>query len=295
MQTDQQNYEYTITSLALHFGLDYDRLRQYMTNVPQVYRYHLVLEQRVVAFLKQLDPGYGKLDESYLTRIGFLSSSTKMRELLHRSQEESERGHVDRFDLVIKFVEDEFYNEEHLQRLDPWKGLMSPDTSSVSQTTTTENDTAGVFFYHGTNTHSASNIRQNGIRLSEGRQRRDFSCGYGFYIFRQFDHAFSWAKNTSRKPAVVIFHFDPSRFNVLDLTDAEDDWYDLVQTFRNCRRTAAKRRELRDKKVDFIMGKMARRKEDKFEQIPYSPLQFCIVSETMANTIWQNNFISVCC
>ena len=54
-------------------------------------------------------------------------------------------------------------------------------------------------------TTSATDILLRGIDLCAGQQKRDFSCGSGFYLSNSLDSALNWAKSTTAKPAILVF------------------------------------------------------------------------------------------
>lgn len=59
--------------------------------------------------------------------------------------------------------------------------------------------------FHGTDHKSAKQILMQGIYLYVGREKRDFSCGDGFYLTNKMEHALNWAKSTTAMPAILIF------------------------------------------------------------------------------------------
>ena len=56
-----------------------------------------------------------------------------------------------------------------------------------------------LLLFHGTDHLSAADILVGGIDLCSGRQKRDFSCGSGFYLTISLDVALDWAKSTTAK------------------------------------------------------------------------------------------------
>lgn len=112
--------------------------------------------------------------------------------------------------------------------------------------------------YHGTDHFSAAGILLRGIDLSAGRQKRDFSCGSGFYLTNSLDSALNWAKSTTAKPAILVFKVDGAILNdarPLNLINNEGRWSEIVSSFQSGRRTAKTRRSLNS--FDFIEGPVA--------------------------------------
>ena len=72
-------------------------------------------------------------------------------------------------------------------------------------------DDQNVVLFHGTDHQSACDILFRGIDLCQGRQKRDFSYGSGFYLTDNSEEALNWAKNTTAKPAFVSFSVESTR------------------------------------------------------------------------------------
>ena len=62
-----------------------------------------------------------------------------------------------------------------------------------------------VLFYD-TDHESVKDILVQGIDLKAGGERRDFSCGSGFYLTKNCSDAVNWARSTTAKPAILMFH-----------------------------------------------------------------------------------------
>ncbi|PFX29300.1 hypothetical protein AWC38_SpisGene5943 [Stylophora pistillata] len=62
-----------------------------------------------------------------------------------------------------------------------------------------------IVLFHGTDHESARDILFQGIDLGQGRQKRDFSCGSGFYLTDNSEEALNWARSTTAKPAMLAF------------------------------------------------------------------------------------------
>ena len=74
-----------------------------------------------------------------------------------------------------------------------------------------------VVLFHGTDHQSACDILFRGIDLCQGRKKRDFSCGSGFYLTDNTEEALNWAKNTTAKPALLVLQLNRQEH----LTDSE--------------------------------------------------------------------------
>ncbi|CAH3020004.1 unnamed protein product, partial [Porites evermanni] len=95
--------------------------------------------------------------------------------------------------------------------------------------------------------------------LCAGRQKRDFSCGSGFYLTRNLGDALDWAKSTTAKPAILAFQVDSRLLDNsrrLNLFEHEDRWREIVSSFRLGQRTAKTRKSLITS-YDFIEGPIA--------------------------------------
>lgn len=95
-------------------------------------------------------------------------------------------------------------------------------------------------FYHGTNHGSAENIIEDGIDLSRGERRKDFSSRDGFYVGRDLDEALdaTWASNRPSVSAVIIFRVMKNELRQqtiagLDLQNDEHQWKEVVKEFRS--------------------------------------------------------------
>ena len=118
-----------------------------------------------------------------------------------------------------------------------------------------------VVLYHGTDHESARQILLRGIELCAGRQKRDFSCGKGFYLTKSLEDALNWAKSTTARPAVLSFVVTSSPEDVLQKArklslEGNEQWRNLVSLFRNDNVTSAMLEDL-DSKYDLIEGPMA--------------------------------------
>ena len=146
-----------------------------------------------------------------------------------------------------------------------------------------------VVLFHGTDHQSASDILSRGIDLCAGRQKRDFSCGSGFYLTDNIDEALNWANSTTAKPAILIFrvnrreHLDDSR--KLNVYENGEKWREIVSSFRSGKRTAKTRKSLST--YDLIEGPAATITRNEsgelvIEQKP-SSYQMCLISDDFAD------------
>ena len=151
-----------------------------------------------------------------------------------------------------------------------------------------------VLLYHATDHFSAVDILLRGIDLCAGRQKRDFSCGSGFYLTNSLDSALGWAKSTTSKPAILVFQVNHQILNAArreNLDNNEERWSEIVSSFRSGRRTAKMRKSLST--FDVIEGPVATltagesSEEDVFEA-KASSYQICLISEDFAEKFQQN-------
>ena len=147
--------------------------------------------------------------------------------------------------------------------------------------------------YHGTDHFSAADILLRGIDLSAGRQKRDFSCGSGFYLTNSLDSALNWAKSTTAKPAILVFKVNGDILNdarPLNLINDEERWSEIVSSFRSGRRTAKTRKSLNS--FDFIEGPVATlASSESSEEVVFQPKpsshQICLISDEFGETFHQ--------
>lgn len=125
------------------------------------------------------------------------------------------------------------------------------------------------FFVHGTDHDRAKTIIEEGILLSKGAERQDFSDGTGFYLGNDLDEAVMWARHKYQGgEAVLIYQVDKKELRGdnnekgLDLRNNKNEWKQVVTEYRLTgygRRqeqpNKAYRREL--KQNHFIEGPMA--------------------------------------
>ena len=150
-----------------------------------------------------------------------------------------------------------------------------------------------VLLYHATDHFSAADIFLRGIDLCAGRQKRDFSCGSGFYLTNSLDSALDWAKSTTAKPAILVFQVKHQILNDarrLNLDNNEERWSEIVSSFRSGRRTARMRKSLNS--FDLIEGPVATlTASESSDEVLFEPKasshQICLVSEDYAEKFHQ--------
>ena len=150
-----------------------------------------------------------------------------------------------------------------------------------------------VLLYHATDHFSAADIFLRGIDLCAGRQKRDFSCGSGFYLTNSLDSALDWAKSTTAKPAVLVFQVNHQILNDarrLNLDNNEERWSEIVSSFRSGRRTAKMRKSLNS--FDLIEGPVATlTASESSDEVLFEPKasshQMCLISEDYAEKFHQ--------
>ena len=148
-----------------------------------------------------------------------------------------------------------------------------------------------VVLFHGTDHQSACDILFRGIDLCQGRQKRDFSCGSGFYLTDHSEEALNWAKNTTAKPALLVFRVNRQEYldhaEKLNLFENEQRWIEIVSSFRSGKKTAKTRKSLRA--YDLIEGPVARKRRNEVsDETVYDPkpssYQMCLNSDDFADT-----------
>ena len=270
-----------------------------------------------------------KLSKELLESIGFDPSSTAVETIMARSAfAGSTQMHIDACEWAQLFVEDEFkYNPLLSSPISPfpfyhcltnaWFELKNiPDEIlesninvfqvQIMNLTTEESDAyskahtalsaipqenQNTVLYHGTDHESAQQILFRGIELCAGRQKRDFSCGKGFYLTTSLEDALNWAKSTTARPAVLSFVVTSSPEDVLQKArklslNGNEQWRNWVSLFRNDDVTSKMLQDLHSK-YDLLEGPMAivttneTSSELVFEPKP-SSYQMCLISDSFA-------------
>ena len=151
-----------------------------------------------------------------------------------------------------------------------------------------------VVLFHGTDHLSAGDILVRGIDLCAGRQKRDFSCGSGFYLTKNLDVALDWAKSTTAKPAILAYQIDSRILDTsrrLNLFENIDRWREIVSSFRSGQKTVKTRKSL-IASYGFIEGPIGTvttsgtSGELAFEPRP-SSYQMCLISDEFAEVFQQ--------
>ena len=192
----------------------------------------------------------------------------------------------------------------NIQNLVTVESLASSDIRSSLNGLLTKEDENAVLF-HGTDHQSARNILFRGINLRRGQQKRDFSSGSGFYLTNDSEKALNWAKNTTAKPALLVFqvnrqeHLDNAK--KLNLFENDQKWREIVSSFRSGRKTAMTRKSLRA--YDLIEGPVGiMRTNDSTNEITFEPkpssYQMCLISgeyaKTFRKTLHSIIFLEIC-
>ena len=222
------------------------------------FKYNLLLHSLVERFSFQ--------STNFLTNMWFQLTSTV----------DERRTQTDHEDLCHVNVINLVTNESHATTQSMFSDLVSEDEQSV-------------VLFHGTDHQSASDILFRGIDLCAGRQKRDFSCGSGFYLTDNFDEALNWANNTTEKPAILIFrvnrrqHLDDAR--KLNLSENGEKWREIVSSFRSGKRTAKTRKSLSE--YDLIEGPAATITRNESGELVIeakpSSYQMCLISGEFAD------------
>ena len=92
-----------------------------------------------------------------------------------------------------------------------------------------------VVLFRCTDHQSACDVLFHGIDLCQGRQERDFSSGSGFYLTDNSEEALNWAKNTTAKPALLVFRVNRQEYlnhaEKLNRFENEQRWIEIVSSF----------------------------------------------------------------
>ena len=275
------------------------------------------------------------LSKEILQSIGFDPLSEAIDTIMARSEfQGSMEQHIKACEWAQLFVEDEFKYNPLLSPLTPtfpfkcsltntWFDLTSiPDkeresninfncvriinlptkqsnacsNAQVKLSESLQQDHQNIVLFHGTDHESARQILLRGIYLCAGRQRRDFSCGKGFYLTNRIHNAWNWAKSLSARPAILSFvvsrEYMENKPRKLDLNEDEDKWKKTVSSFRNDRVTAKMLEDL-DQSYDLIEGPIARvtktEASDELECKPKpSSYQMCLISDKFAEDFEKN-------
>ena len=272
------------------------------------------------------------LTKELLVSMGFDPLSAAVKTIMARSFTSSAQHHIEACEWAKLFIADEFKYNPLLSPLsfrfpfqsnltNTWFQLPSiaddesesiedpchvniknletkaSHASRLTQSTLSDfvlQDERNIILYHGTDHHSAADILVRGIDLCAGRQKRDFSCGSGFYLTDSSDDALNWATSTTAKPAILVFqvtrdHLDETK--KLSLFENEERWRQVVFSFRTGQGTARTRKSLSS--YDLIEGPVATvTRSDTSEELLFEPkpssYQMCLISDDFAEDFQQN-------
>ena len=306
-------------SAALGLKLDFlDRLEE----IPTEDRKHQAVRDWIEIFLENNINSVISVDRNFLSRelldsIGFDPLSTAIETIMARSFEASKHHHIEACEWGEIFLKDEFeYNPllspaVHLpvkfpfesNFINTWFPLPSKTEAPVIKimnlvTRKSEarsallskfvlEEQSNIVLFHGTDHRSATSILNQGIDLCAGRQKRDFSCGSGFYLTKSLDDALNWANSTTAKPAILNFQVNHESLGAKKLTLNHDDerWRKIVSSFRSGQGTAKTRESF--KSYDLIEGPMATvKRSETSEELVLEPkprsYQMCLISNDFA-------------
>ena len=324
-------------------GLQMDFLDR-LDEVPPEDCDHFTLCNWIVIFLSNNHESVDSIDKNCLTKdllaaIGFDPLSSAVDAIMARAG--STQHHIEACEVAELFIRDEFKYNPLLSSLIgrfPFQSHLTNSWFQLPPSTTDEEgkegedlchiniinlvtkeshastqsmfrdlvseDEQNVVLFHGTDHQSAIDILFRGIDLCAGRQKRDFSCGSGFYLTDNFDESLNWASNTTAKPAILIFrvnrreHFDDA--SKLNLYENEEKWCEIVSSFRSGKRTVKTRKSLSE--YDLIEGPAATITRNEsgelvIEQKP-SSYQMCLISgdfaDTFRGTLHSVMFLDIC-
>ena len=302
-----------------------------LDEMPSEDRDHLTIFDWIVTFLANARQSVLPTDnKALLVAIGFDPLSSAVETIVARAG--NTQQHIETCEMAGLFIRDEFKYNPLLSPLvdrfpfqssltNTWFQLPSVekgkkrnlDISHINIMNVVTNATAvctliqtklsdmvpvdeqTVVLLHGTDHKSARDILLRGIDLREGRLKRDFSCGSGFYLTprNKLDDALNWAKSITTKPALLIFrlnrreHLDDAR--KLNLHGNQERWREIVSSFRSAKRTARTRKKLME--YDLIEGPAATITRNEsgelvIEQKPSSD-QMCLISDEYARNFRQ--------
>ena len=166
----------------------------------------------------------------------------------------------------------------------------------------------GTPFFHGTNHESALNILQEGIDITRGGQRLDFSDGEGFYITNNFSESIQYAEfarsqgsanHANLGAAVVIYNVNEEelnqKFRGLNLYSDLNFWRKVVKEYRQIGKGKIDR-DFREEleAYSFIEGPLSRGfTNGEFQQDSSNRGQLCIKSIKCAEEFFDLKIHSV--
>ena len=147
-------------------------------------------------------------------------------------------------------------------------------------------------FYHGTRAKDAKCIIEDGIDLSKGKRKLDFSDGNGFYVTNKFVEVWpntTWDLGKTSRPScstVLIYKIKKddlrrSDLRGLDLTEntskVRKEWKEVVSTFRDGEATESYKQD-----CDYIEGPVCGNVKSAECYTPTRVYQLCVRSERCA-------------
>ena len=319
--------------ICAELGLQPDFLTE-LDEIPRESRDHRKLSDWIEIFLEDSTESVKKDDKYSLTKellgsIGFNPSSKAVKTIMARAFSGGMQEHIEASEWAQLFIKDEFkYNpllspetskfpfqsdvkntwfqlskEEYESDEDITKvriiNLETKKSESHIKTMTLQRDFVAQddkkgFLFHGTDHKSAKQILMQGIYLYAGREKRDFSCGEGFYLTNNMEHALNWAKSTTARPAILIFQVkreDLKNARRLNLNNNKEKWKEIVSCFRTGKRTVKVRKSLTS--YDFIEGPISvLTKCETTDELVFEPkcssYQMCLISEDFAKKFEKN-------
>ena len=320
-------YEVFVCSLL---GLKFDFLDRLEDMEPER-RGHWTLEDWIVTFFRNnyefiSSEEKASISKELLISIGFDPLSSAVETIMSRA--ENMQHHIEACEWAEIFIADEFkYNpllslqaaifpfqsdlrntwfqlscvpdENNESNNDPRHVNVMNVVKRASQITRTLlNDFAqpneqNVVLFHGTDHQSAADIFDRGIYLPAGREKRDFSFGKGFYLTKDFDEAFNWARSTTSKPAILAFQVNREHLGnarMLNLDSDLETWRKIVSSFRSDEETLKTREQLM-RSYELIEGPMATVQLNKSGELVLEPKasshQICLISDDFAEEFEQ--------
>lgn len=319
--------------ICAELGLQPDFLAE-LLEIPPQSRHHRKLSDWIEIFIEdgtesKKKGGKYSLTKELLGSIGFDPSSKAVETLMARSSSGSMQEHIEASEWAQLFIKDEFkYNsllspetskfpfqsdmtntwfhlpkeeyesDEDIRKvriinLETKKSELHKKAMTMLRDFVAQEDKNEILF-HGTDHKSAKQILMQGIYLYAGREKRDFSCGEGFYLTNKMEHALNWAKSTTARPAILIFQVkreDLDNARRLNLNKNIEKWKEIVSCFRTGKRTAKVRKSLTS--YDFIEGPMSvLTKHETTDEVVFEPkcssYQMCLISEKFAERFERN-------
>ncbi|KAK0065088.1 hypothetical protein Bpfe_005646 [Biomphalaria pfeifferi] len=146
-----------------------------------------------------------------------------------------------------------------------------------------DEDKDSRLYFHGTTYDAVKSILTTGIKLGEGKKKKDFSSGDGFYLSEKFDYAKDWASN-GRGFAVIVYKVhkdlvDAELQNGLDVTNDEQIWTSIILLCTSHYKDKKLKRKLLEGKT-FVRGPISVKvKGSKVSGFKHGEMQLCIREE----------------